>query len=512
MSISVTRQDPRYPALRKGNNIRFPATDADAAARIEICESVGDLAAALQRAVDAGQRPTVRSGGHCYENFVANNPGGVILDVSFMNAVSRDASGVYSIGPGAHLGDIYLNLYKKYGVTIPGGTCYGVGAGGHISGGGYGMLSRLHGLTVDWLSAVDILTVNAQGKVEHLSVDRSHDPDLFRACRGAGGGNFGIVTEFRFDKLPQAPEAVMEAHLRFPWADMTEDRFVAILTALGEYFEKRGQDPDTFGLFVVGYLGQRGPNAQVTLSARYCNLDGTCCSTGILEEFLARFNHCGPSGDLSAPPQAAASGSIPRHQDAAQLCAVPQFSRRLWLDATLDDGGGVGGGVRAKYKSTYMKRGFSVAEARCFYKHLTREAHGTNVRGSVVEFTSYGGAINQQHLIAETASAQRSSAMKLQFQTYWVNEADDAAHLQWIRDFYTELYSGPDADPQHLGAPYPGGRYEGCYINYADSDMLAYDFWPQLYYGDRGLYPFLQEVKRRYDPNNIFHHALSIRP
>jgi hypothetical protein len=48
--------------------------------------------------------------------------------------------------------------------------------------------------------------------------------------------------------------------------------------------------------------------------------------------------------------------------------------------------------------------------------------------------------------------------------------------------------------------------------NYSDKEMLAYPYWPQLYHGDRGLYSFLQGVKRRYDPNNVFHHAMPVRP
>ncbi len=66
-------------------------------------------------------------------------------------------------------------------------------------------------------------------------------------------------------------------------------------------------------------------------------------------------------------------------------------------------------------------------------------------------------------------------------------------------------------DTKYKGTPYWSNLYEGCYINYPDNDMLAYSFWPQLYYGDQGLVPFLQKVKRRYDPNNIFHHSMSIR-
>ena len=122
-----------------------------------------------------------------------------------------------------------------------------MGAGGHITGGGYGVLSRLHGLTIDWLSAVEILTVDSKGHVALRTVDKQHEPDLFRACRGGGGGNFGVVTGFLFDRLPVAPFEVANAHLSFDWPTMTEDNFTAILLAFGDYWAKRGCD--------TGYLG-----------------------------------------------------------------------------------------------------------------------------------------------------------------------------------------------------------------------------------------------------------------
>jgi FAD/FMN-containing dehydrogenase len=102
--------------------------------------------------------------------------------------------------------------------------------------------------------------------------------------------------------------------------------------------------------------------------------------------------------------------------------------------------------------------------------------------------------------------------MKLQFISYWSAPDEDAAHLQYIREFYSELYSGPDANPKYKETPYWNDRYEGCYINYPDKDMLAYPFWPELYYGEGGLVSLLKDVKQRYDPNNIFHNSMSIRP
>ena len=509
MAITVLRQDPRYNTLIKGHNIRWPANEADAVSRIEICETAEDAAAALQRIVSAGLRPTVRSGGHCYEDFVANNPGGALLDLGMLTQTNPPGKGApYTIGTGTQLWQAYVELYKRYGVTLPGGSCGSVGAGGHISGGGYGVLSRLHGLTIDWLSAVDILTVDAKGKVIPRRVDRTHDPDLFRACRGAGGGNFGVVTSFTFDKLPQAPREVMVARISWAWADMTVERFTSILTTFGEYWETRGKDPDTWGMFaVLGVSHHSGGRFGMTV--QFCNPDGTCKDLSILTEYLDRFQTCKPTS--GNPSQTATFGSPAPPNPGQTVCiGAHTMSRYDWLLAVESDIGG-GSSSRAKYKSAYMKRNFTAAEAQCMYKHMTRTIPGADLRGSVVGIDSYGGAINRNGLADETAAGQRSSVIKLQYQTYWREEQDDEAHVTWIRDFYNEMYSGTNVDSRYSATPYPGDRYEGCYINYPDKDMLAYPFWPQLYYGDQGLYSFLQGVKRRYDPNNVFHHAMSIR-
>jgi FAD/FMN-containing dehydrogenase len=136
---------------------------------------------------------------------------------------------------------------------------------------------------------------------------------------------------------------------------------------------------------------------------------------------------------------------------------------------------------------------------------------GADLSRSTLQVDSYGGATNRSELIDQTAVPQRASIMKSQFVTYWNRSQDDAGNLEWIKEFFTDLYSGPDAEPNHKGTPYWNDHYEGCYINYPDVDMLAYAFWPELYYGEKGLVPMLQKVKKQYDPNNIFHHAMSIR-
>ncbi len=509
MAASINEQDLRFDTLKKSRNLRWPVAPGDAVHSIELCESADEVASALQRVVDEGRRPTVRSGGHCYEDFVVNNPGGTILDLSVLTDSHLPGDGGrYRISAGRQLGDVYLDLFKRHGVTIPAGTCYTVGAGGHISGGGYGLLSRLHGLTVDWLSAVDIGTVDAKGKVQQRRVEAKRDADLFRACRGGGGGNFGVITGFLFDRLPKPPKEVISGGVSFDWADMTEARFVEILMNFGDYWATRGKDPDTWGLFSVLGLSHAS-SGQFHVSLQFCNPDGTCSDLSVVNEFLDRFEKCD-----GTPQHSAIHGDqiVSQGTSAGKACPGQHaLTRHLWLDATV---GGSGGGnpSRAKYKSTYMKENFTAAEAKCIYKHLKREMPGINLRGAILAVDSYGGATNREKLVAETSSAQRASVMKLQYQSYWRNPEDDAGRLQWMRDFYTDLYSGENVPAKFAGTPYPGKHYEGCYINYPDQDMLAYSFWPQLYYGDGDLYPYLQGVKERYDPHNIFHHAMSIRP
>jgi FAD/FMN-containing dehydrogenase len=518
MSIqTVTRQDPRFASLIRSRNARWPGSVSDAgiASRIELCDGSKNVEEAVQRVIDAKLRPTVRSGGHCYEDFVANNPGGAILDVSLMSEAVAMPGGGYRIGSGTSLGQAYGDLYKRHNVTLPGGSCGSVGAGGHITGGGYGVLSRLQGITVDWLSAVEIVTVDSKGKATLRKVDAKNDPDLFRAVRGGGGGNFGVITNFYFDELPTAPSEVMSANISFNWDGMTQERFEKILTTYGHYHETRAKDQETWGLFTILQMGHQS-RGRITIGVQFCNLDGTTKDTKVLEEFLGLFDTCDPAigGEHPVAGMDQRLGSGGRRggpggfNGQPQACGVARGIRHEWIDATVRDAV-IQTEARAKYKSTYMKKNFSQAEIAVYYKYFT-DPKGADVSCSVL-VDSYGGRTNRPELANETAAAARASVLKLQFLQYWQNAAEDAAHVEWFRNFYTDLYSTADSDPNHKGTPYPNDRYEGCYINYPDSDMLQHPFWMELYYGNQGLVPFLQQVKKKYDPNNVFHHAMSIR-
>jgi FAD/FMN-containing dehydrogenase len=131
------------------------------------------------------------SGGHCYEGFSQSSS--VVIDTRLMRAVTVDARTMTATaGAGASLGDLYRAIAPDK-LAFPAGSCPTVGLAGHVLGGGYGQLARPFGLACDSMLSVDL--VDPQGRGIHA--DAQQNADLFWACRGGGGGSFGVATGFR---------------------------------------------------------------------------------------------------------------------------------------------------------------------------------------------------------------------------------------------------------------------------------------------------------------------------
>ena len=164
-----------------------------------------------------------------------------------------------------------------------------------------------------------------------------------------------------------------------------------------------------------------------------------------------------------------------------------------WLQAT-EMLSGSGPSRRGKYKSAYMIEPFPDEQIEVIWEHLVNPSWSN--ASALLQVDGYGGQVNAVDPAA-TAVPQRSSVLKLQYQTYWTDPAEDEANLEWIRSFYLAMY-GEDG-------PAPDGVMDGCYVNYPDSDLQNF---PALYYKDN--YARLQRVKARWDPLNVFHHRQSI--
>ena len=123
-------------------------------------------------------------------------------------------------------------------------------------------------------------------------------------------------------------------------------------------------------------------------------------------------------------------------------------------------------------------------------------------------FASYGGRVNAATADA-TAAVQRGAIFDMACNTGWVDPAAAEVNLAWVRDFYRALFTDTG------GVPVPGALYDGSLINHPDTDHADRSMntsgvpWSTIYYQDN--YPRLQQIKARWDPRNVFRHALSIQ-
>ncbi|TMD46107.1 MAG: FAD-binding oxidoreductase [Chloroflexi bacterium] len=202
-SIAYQLYDPRFDYIKP--------------AAVAYCASPADVQMCLAFVSRFGLPLAPRGGGHSYAGYSTTT--GLVVDVTRMSKVIVDAgAGIATVGAGARLIDVYAAL-AQYGMVLPAGSCPTVGIAGLTMGGGIGVLDRKFGLTCDNLLAAQVVT--ADGRV--LNCDTTHEPDLFWALRGGGGGNFGVVTSFTFQAHPVSTLSIFT--LNWPWssaADMVD--------------------------------------------------------------------------------------------------------------------------------------------------------------------------------------------------------------------------------------------------------------------------------------------------
>ncbi|MEW2397771.1 FAD-binding protein [Streptomyces sp. NPDC046862] len=473
--------DPRYPALAaRGYNRRFTGHPR----RIHLPTTTGQVVRAVQEAVRRRERVVARSGGHGFEDFVDNDGVRVVVDLSRMTAVRHDdARKAFMVEAGSTLGGAYRALYVGWGVTLPAGWCPDVGLGGHVPGGGYGTLCRLHGLSVDRLYAVEVVVVDREGRARAVVATREEDDpnrDLWWAHTGGGAGSFGIVTRFWFRDLPEPPASVLSFRVEWPWKGMDRDAFTRFVGNYGTWAERNS---------AAGAPGTRLYSEFILSREAAGNhlLVGQVADTGaaarrLLDDLLSALGR-----GVGTQP------SLVRTHTLSWLTAAS-------VVGSPDDPGPL---YRLAVKSAYAKRGLTRAQIHAVHHHLTRTDY--DYPAGIVSLNTYGGRVNAVPTDA-TAVAHRDSVLKLMFLTGWEGAADDDKHRGFLRELYRDVYADTGGVPARTGA----------FINYADGDLAdprhntSGTPWHALYHGAH--YPALQRAKDRWDPRNVFHHRLSVRP
>ncbi len=186
---------PDDPGFDKAREVPLGGIDKRPAGIVRV-KDAGDIARVITFARDNGLELAVRNGGHSGAGH-SSTEGGVVIDVRGLKSIEIDVPGK-TVWAGAGLTALELATETlKHNLIVGFGDAGTVGIGGITLGGGVGYLSRKLGLTIDALLAAEIVT--ADGKLH--TVDEKNEPDLFWAIRG-GGGNFGVVTRFKFALNP----------------------------------------------------------------------------------------------------------------------------------------------------------------------------------------------------------------------------------------------------------------------------------------------------------------------
>jgi FAD/FMN-containing dehydrogenase len=193
----IAPDDPGYDDARR---VFFTGFDRRPAAIVRVADA-SNVSRIVNVARETGAELAVRSGGHSRAGF-GTSEGGIVLDLSEMNAVEIDAEGRTAWAQTGMTAGDYTKATGEHGLATGLGDTASVGVGGITLGGGIGFLVRKHGLTIDDVLGAEVVTADG----ELLKVDEDTHPDLFWALRG-GGGNFGVATRLRF-RLHEIDEVI----------------------------------------------------------------------------------------------------------------------------------------------------------------------------------------------------------------------------------------------------------------------------------------------------------------
>jgi FAD/FMN-containing dehydrogenase len=449
-----------------------PRFDGQHPAGIAYVKSAHDVSTCLAFARKFGIPFAVRCGGHSYAGWSGSS--GLVIDVSSLKTVAVPGP-TATVGAGTRLIDFYHGLAAK-GRAVPGGSCATVGIAGLTLGGGIGVTARAYGLTCDSLESVQIVTAN--GAV--LTANPQQNSDLFWACQGGGGGNFGVVTSFTFRTVP-APEPVLFS-LSWPWSR------AARVVAAWQSWAPHAPDAMWSNLHLAAAPG--GTTPRVTVGGCYLGSDGDAAN--LLNQLYAKVG-ASPSSHFLSYPQPFLTAMLIEAGCSSlgyQACHLPWYAS-----------GGKLGRASEYAKSDFFTTPLSTSGISTLLAGVVALQRVAGAAGGVggIALDALGGAVNRVAPGA-TAFVHRNALFSAQYTTGWtvgagsagVNTAGISNQLTWLRKYWNSMRR------------YASGE---AYQNYIDPDLAN---WRQAYYGAN--YPRLATVKQKYDPAGLFTFPQAITP
>jgi FAD/FMN-containing dehydrogenase len=444
-----------------GGEVLLPGNDAYESARriwnamidkrpalIVRCATTSDVVRAVDFARENELLLAVRGGGHNIAGSALCD-GGLVIDLSQMRAAKVDARARrVTIEGGATLADLDAAT-QAYDLATPLGINSTTGVAGLTLGGGFGWLSRKYGMTVDNLESAEVVT--ADGQVVRASA--VEHPDLFWALQG-GGGNFGVVTRFEFRLHPVGPD-VLSGLIVYPIS--------AAKWVLHQYREFIAQAPDELSVWTI--LRQAPPLPFLPEAVH---------GQGIVALALL-YTGDPKEGEALIDPLRRFATPAGQHVGVQPYSAWQQA-----LDPLLTTG------ARNYWKSHNLTR----LDDGLFDQVIDYAGRLPSPQCEIF-LAALGGATSRPTPEA-TAYAHRDTQFVMNVHGRWEDPTDDERVIGWARGFFKAT------------APYASG---GVYVNFLTADE-----------GDRVSAAYgsnnrrLAQVKRKYDPKNLFRVNHNIKP
>jgi FAD/FMN-containing dehydrogenase len=422
-------------------------------ALIARCTGTADVVAAVNFAREQGLLLSVRGGGHNVAGTAAAD-GALMIDLSGMRGVHVDPARMTARAQaGARWGDVDRET-QLHGLVTPGGEISTTGIAGYTLSGGMGLLQRKWGLACDNLLAVEIVT--AAGEV--LTASEAEHPDLFWAVRG-GGGNFGVVTSFEYRLYQFGPEVYVAAAI-YPtdhaeqildaWCDFTRQAPDEITSQVMLWSVPEIPEIATehHGKPALVVLGMYAGPAEVGEQA--------------LSQLRALREIDEPICDLSE------AAPYVTHQNGFDDF-FPEGDLYYWKSLTVDE--------------------LTPDVNRMILRHLRSRPSSQ----TLIALRHLGGAMSRVPEDA-TAYGNRSAQYNISIDGRWLDPAESDVNIAWVRQSWDELH-------RHSGG--------GVYLNFAG---FAEDVEALAKAGHQKNYDRLRQVKRHYDPTNLFRMNINIKP
>jgi len=377
-----------------------------------------------------------------------SSDGGLVIDLSLMRTVHVDPKGGTARVGGGATWGDFNYATHAYGLATTGGIVSTTGVGGLTLGGGIGYLARSCGLSIDNLRSAEVVT--ADGRV--LQASEQDNADLFWALRG-GGGNFGAVTSFEFALHPVAD---IYAGIFFYELEHAAD----LLRFFADFIPSA---PEAYGAFPAFQIAPPLPFVPAE------RVGDTFCAAIVLWS--------GPlgEGDEAMQPFRDVAPVV-----AEMVGAMPYPALNSAFDAMFPKG------IRSYWKGSFVTELTGAA----IEQHVRHGAQVPEVSATMHLYPINGAC----HRVAadQTAFAYRHATFAQVIVAAWHDPAVDEQRVRWVRDYYEAT------------APYcePGG-----YVNFMDDDDGS-----RVQDNYRGHYQQLAEIKRVYDPGNLFHLNQNIPP